>query len=202
MQPCYRSVRAPSSTLLRILRTQSENFCFFTQNTQANGYTNTTPLRRIPPEKTLPRGQPSRRYFSTSPCPQATVEASVLNLDFLRPAWKAEPPTFTWSGQAVASAHQLRNSLNRTRHASTDTWPLLRRLWGFNRRKSADALKRNDLPSFPGFLGDGAETTLGRSIAGKASNELKLRCTEIDGNGNVTLVNGEFRKAELIAKVQ
>ncbi|KAI4122753.1 MAG: hypothetical protein LQ347_006399 [Umbilicaria vellea] len=200
MQPCYRSVRAPSSTLLRILRTQSENACFFTQNPQANGYINTTASRRIPPEKTLPRGQPSRRYLSTSPCSQATVEASLLNLDFLRPAWKAEPPTFTRSGQHVASAHQLRNSLNGSRHASTNTWPLLRRLWGFNRRKAADALRPNDLPSFPGFLGDDAETTLGRSVSGKGSNELKLRCTEFDENGNVTLVNGEFKKAELIAK--
>lgn len=42
---------------------------------------------------------------------------------------------------------------------------------------------------------------LGRSLAGKASNELKLRCTEFDENGNVTLVNGEFKKSELIAKV-
>jgi magnesium transporter len=34
----------------------------------------------------------------------------------------------------------------------------------------------------------------------KPSNELKLRCTEFDENGNVTLVNGEFRKSELIQK--
>ncbi|KAK7625243.1 inner membrane magnesium transporter MRS2, mitochondrial precursor [Phyllosticta citricarpa] len=31
-------------------------------------------------------------------------------------------------------------------------------------------------------------------------NEPRLRCTEFDENGNVTLVNGEFRKSELIAK--
>jgi len=36
----------------------------------------------------------------------------------------------------------------------------------------------------------------------KPSSELKLRCTEFDENGNVTLVNGEFRKSELIAKVR
>ena len=42
---------------------------------------------------------------------------------------------------------------------------------------------------------------LGRNLSGKASNELKLRCTEFDENGNVTLVNGEFKKSELIAKV-
>lgn len=35
----------------------------------------------------------------------------------------------------------------------------------------------------------------------KLGNELKLRCTEIDENGNVITVNGEFKKSELIAKV-
>lgn len=38
-------------------------------------------------------------------------------------------------------------------------------------------------------------------MAGKAANELRLRCTEINEVGNVTLVNGEFKKSELIAKV-
>jgi len=42
---------------------------------------------------------------------------------------------------------------------------------------------------------------IGRSLSAKASNELRIRCTEFDINGDVTLVNGEFRKQELIAKV-
>jgi hypothetical protein len=36
----------------------------------------------------------------------------------------------------------------------------------------------------------------------KAGNELKLRCTEFDKQGRVTLVSGEFKKSELIAKVR
>ncbi|KAL8732360.1 MAG: hypothetical protein Q9166_002758 [cf. Caloplaca sp. 2 TL-2023] len=43
-------------------------------------------------------------------------------------------------------------------------------------------------------------TSFGRSKAGKAANELRLRCTEVNENGDVTLVNGEFKKSELIAK--
>lgn len=35
----------------------------------------------------------------------------------------------------------------------------------------------------------------------RAANELKMRCTELDEHGNVTLVSGEFKKSELIAKV-
>lgn len=200
MRPSYRSVCAPSSSLLRFLRTQSESVCFFTSNTKANGYTsNTTPRSTL--HNTLPRGQSSRRCLSTSPRLQATVEASVLNLDFLRPAWKAEPFTFTRPRQDVVRTHHLGNGLDGTRHASTDTWPLLRRLLGFKRRKPPDALKPHDLPDRPGFWSDEADVTLRRSIAGKVSNELKLRCTELDESGDVTLVDGEFKKAELIAKV-
>jgi magnesium transporter len=54
------------------------------------------------------------------------------------------------------------------------------------------------------FLDDGAEMSMfsgGRIMSSKLGNELRLRCTEFDENGNVTLVNGEFRKSELIAKV-
>ncbi|KAI4172963.1 MAG: hypothetical protein LQ343_003250 [Gyalolechia ehrenbergii] len=57
-----------------------------------------------------------------------------------------------------------------------------------------------ELPSLPSFLDDAGGTSLGRSKTGKAANELRLRCTEINENGDVTLVNGEFKKSELIAK--
>jgi magnesium transporter len=36
----------------------------------------------------------------------------------------------------------------------------------------------------------------------RTANELKMRCTELDEHGNVTLVSGEFKKSELIAKVR
>lgn len=55
-----------------------------------------------------------------------------------------------------------------------------------------------DLPPLPVFLDDANSGLGGRII--KPSNELKLRCTEFDENGNVVLVNGEFRKSELIQK--
>jgi magnesium transporter len=36
----------------------------------------------------------------------------------------------------------------------------------------------------------------------RTANELKMRCTELDEHGNVTMVSGEFKKSELIAKVR
>ena len=42
---------------------------------------------------------------------------------------------------------------------------------------------------------------LARALSRNPSGaDLKLRCTEFDGNGSVTLVSGEFKKSELIAK--
>lgn len=40
-----------------------------------------------------------------------------------------------------------------------------------------------------------------RQLSKKAASEPRLRCTEVDENGNVILVDGEFKKSELIAKV-
>lgn len=53
-------------------------------------------------------------------------------------------------------------------------------------------------------MDEGAEGmfNIGRSLSAKGTNELRIRCTEFDVNGDVTLVNGEFRKQELIAKVR
>jgi hypothetical protein len=42
--------------------------------------------------------------------------------------------------------------------------------------------------------------SLGRMT--RAANELKMRCTELDEQGNVKMVSGEFKKSELIARVR
>ncbi|KAJ5166178.1 uncharacterized protein N7482_004959 [Penicillium canariense] len=87
-----------------------------------------------------------------------------------------------------------------TRHASTNRRPLLRRLFDLKRGKSADY--KSNRNQGPALIDEGTEGifNIGRGLAAKASNELRIRCTEFDNNGNVTLVNGEFRKSELIAK--
>jgi len=89
-----------------------------------------------------------------------------------------------------------------TRHFCTTT-PLRDNFWRklrpASRKNGGRSLGQDDLPPLQGFLDDDAG--LGGRII-KPSSELKLRCTEFDENGNVTLVNGEFRKSELIAKVR
>lgn len=88
-----------------------------------------------------------------------------------------------------------------TRNGSTVRRPFLRRLFDLKRGKTADPKShRNQGPATTDEGTDGL-FNIGRGLAAKASNELRIRCTEFDKNGNVTLVNGEFRKSELIAKV-
>jgi magnesium transporter len=54
--------------------------------------------------------------------------------------------------------------------------------------------------SSQGSSSSGFGSSLGRIM--RPANELKMRCTELDEHGNVTLVSGEFKKSELIAKVR
>jgi magnesium transporter len=71
-------------------------------------------------------------------------------------------------------------------------------LRGLKKQKPVVHRQRSDLPPLASFLDDNGG--LGR--VSRPTNELKLRCTEFDESGNVTLINGEFKKSELIAKVR
>lgn len=93
----------------------------------------------------------------------------------------------------------------RTRHASTrvvrpqtSKWSTF---WSRFRRKS-ETRQRKEQESPQSYEDASAQLfNLSRALArSPASNDLKLRCTEFDVNGNVTLVSGEFKKSELIAK--
>ena len=197
------NISAPSSSLLRFLRSQTENICFFTPNAPKSipclrptaGYSRS---RSIQPKR-------ASRHFSTNPKCQATVESSMLNLDFLHSGSRKDSSFFPTLAKparpGVVISHKTQDGLRTYRWASSAARPLLARLWPLKRRKLDTALKPDDLPPLPGFLEEAGGTTLGRS-AGKVSNELKLRCTEFDENGKVTLMNGEFKKSELIAKVR
>ncbi|KAF2017366.1 cora-domain-containing protein [Aaosphaeria arxii CBS 175.79] len=59
-------------------------------------------------------------------------------------------------------------------------------------------------PPLSSFLDDATPNSLngigGLGRVSRSANELKMRCTELDEHGNVTMVSGEFKKSELIAK--
>lgn len=200
------SASAPSSSLLRFLRHQSQETCFFTPNPRLAGCHHST--RRPTPvlrRHVVDLYKPSSRHFTASHHHNATVEASVFNFDFLRQSpihgtsnppttvlrsWKDVPPTYVSQDKRAIYSQ-----------ASTNSTPFFKRFWHLKKKTPESALGPADLPPLPTFLNDPSGSVLGRSKIGKASNELKLRCTEVNQDGDVTLVSGEFRKSELIAKV-
>lgn len=166
----------PSSACLRFLRSVLEGPAV---------YANTTP--------STPGCRRRLRYLSSTPAPPWTL--ALTSTTRTRPR-QCSPPTAI-SSQAPAAHGSTARAHARALHSQ----PCLRQETFWRRlRQSRSASKpaANDhLPPLAGFLDDNAG--LGGRII-KPSNELKLRCTEFDENGNVTLVNGEFRKSELIQK--
>ncbi|KAK3113766.1 magnesium ion transporter [Teratosphaeriaceae sp. CCFEE 6253] len=87
-----------------------------------------------------------------------------------------------------------------TRNLATS--PVRSALWGRGRQPAKQAAARpllhDDLPPLQGFLDDHAGLNGGRVV--KPGYDLRLRCTEYDEHGKITLVDTEFKKSELIAK--
>lgn len=192
---------APSSSLLRFLRSQSEDICFFTSNSRAEACRRAHCRSFRAPLNIF---STSRRHINTTVPRQATVQHLSLGIDQPESLSRRQ----TSAGLSVPSSVNRHlpciskdnaSKLHAQRYASTESRPLLRRLLG--RRKADAGLNSNDLPPLPSFLDDVNGSTLGRSKTAKGTNELKLRCTEFNEDGKVTLVNGEFKKTELIAKV-
>lgn len=193
---------APSPNLLRFLRSQSESF-FFTSNP--------TKQRANTLKITSDRWNNSRgNWIRLSPAPcLAQIEASFLPV---WPAVKISTPrkssqlrtSLTTRSEAIRSI----KCVNFSSHGSSRNVSTKSRRWWHNwlfKKESYQKWKNSASPPITSFTDDGAEGNLfnlGRTLASKTLDEPRLRCTEFDENGNVTLVNGEFRKSELIAKVR
>ena len=189
---------APSKNLLRYLRFQFDNPSLFHPSFYRSPHCRSD-LKR-PTLHTAP--WISRSYScqkrSALSSPAATRPFTAPRSPYsYRPSTSSQP---TFGDPCHYPSRQIRSfsaTPNKTRHS-------LRRLLGFGRTKAKSELKPDDLPARPATIDDGLETNpfyVGRNIALKTSNEPRLRCTEFDENGNVTLVNGELKKSELIARV-
>lgn len=195
----------PSSSLLRFLKTQSEGVCFFSPNTRpAFVFDHAAPrgphLKARLAHKTL---KSITRCISTTVPRQATVEAGFLNLDFLWP--RSAALALRPQGRSISRTKlpiqdhpsgALRSSSTRT--GKWQEWH--RKLWGQTSKKGGRPLRPDDLP----ILEESSDSAfrMGHRISAKAAAQPKLRCTELDENGNVVLASGEFKKSELIAKVR
>lgn len=188
----------PSRSLLRFLRCQSKR-AFATHGPEA--IAGPVLCRRARSSNLATRRQ-SRALATTCERRTATLEASFLNLEPILRRLKSQDQQ-----QQLTSRCNFSTSRNvggwfkwgRPSKGSTPKWH--ERLWGITGWKGEKSLKPDDLPSHDEY-GDGSSIfNSRRTMAAKAASEPRLRCTEVDENGNVILVDGEFKKMELIAKV-
>ncbi|KAJ9500447.1 magnesium ion transporter [Exophiala xenobiotica] len=165
---------APSRSLLRFLRSQTDTIF-------------TTPVS--------PTRPPHARYFNTTSARCSRIQTTSIDALWQRhrDSYKALP-----APRCVPSNPPQSRSTSSGSH-SPGFW--LRWL----RRRQATA--RSKLPPDPpGGSSNYDETSaqlfnLSRALSRNSPGaDLKLRCTEFDANGSVTMVAGEFRKSELIAK--
>ncbi|EED19397.1 magnesium ion transporter (Mrs2), putative [Talaromyces stipitatus ATCC 10500] len=190
---------APSPNLLRFLRSQSDTLFFTSNPTNLNANTasnqwNNGKYRRI-----------NWIRLNSAPC-LAQIESSFL---LVWPSVKI--PTSRKSSQLRTSLttrpEAIRSSecVNYPRYAASRNVSTNHKRWWNNwfKKDAYQKWKNSTSPPITSFTDEGAEGNLfnlGRTLASKSLDEPRLRCTEFDENGNVTLVNGEFRKSELIAK--
>jgi len=202
-------VPAPSPTLLKFLKSQSESICFFSPNPRPGFIFDHAAPRGIQVRLRVVKAlsKPSARCLSTTAPRKAIVEANVLNLDFLWP----RSATSILNSQSTHSRDIARSrrlecggALISQRANSSGSKKWHQKLWGIRSLKGGIQLRPDDLPSTLFGSEDSSDTSmfsLGRHISAKAAAQPKLRCTELDENGNVILASGEFKKSELIAKV-
>ncbi|KAH9224822.1 hypothetical protein DL95DRAFT_350851 [Leptodontidium sp. 2 PMI_412] len=200
---------APSSSLLKFLKSQSESICFFSPNPRP-GFTfdHAAPRARVPQPRTCGSVKsPSKaRRLSTSSPRRATVEAGFLNLEFLWPRSSSTALKAPWTDSHDTARNRslgYGGSLTTQRNAHSGSKKWHQKLWGVTSLRGGRPLRPDDLPStLHGSEEDSDNSmfSLGRHISAKAAAQPKLRCTEFDENGNVVLASGEFKKSELIAK--
>ena len=199
---------APSPTLLKFLKSQSENICFFSPNARPGFvFDHAAPRASILRSQILKvPSRPSARSLSTTTARRATVEAGFINLNFVRPRVANEtlhPKSPQCRSTSRMKKPSYENFLPAHRAASTGWHNWREKVW--TRKKKGPVLQPDDLPDsfYPRDDGGDSMFSLGRHISAKAAAQLsKVRCTELDENGNVVLASGEFKKSELIAKVR
>ncbi|CAG8977237.1 hypothetical protein HYALB_00007933 [Hymenoscyphus albidus] len=193
---------APSTALLKFLKSQSESVCFFTANTGQSPQLYHTAPRATLRLCTSSFSRAPRRCLSTTASRCAPVKSGPANLDFLRPKPNTSALQHRAQSRPTTCIRQAytKGAIQGRRNASTGFRKWAQKIWGTNRSKGGRGLRPDDLPKGRSEGSETAVFSLGRAVSAKAAAQPKLRCTELDENGNVTLASGEFKKSELIAK--
>ncbi|PHH52079.1 Mitochondrial inner membrane magnesium transporter MRS2 [Ceratocystis fimbriata CBS 114723] len=187
---------APSRALLRFLRAQSENRPFFSPRCRvlgnelrgirvysshsSNGSYNATTSPISPPNAANPLAR-------ITPATPVTV-SSILTLPVLKRTPSLGPARgFSGSGRTQASGPNC-GSGEEERILSWRERIFNMRISSMNKDAETQAMEERYM------------FNPRRTLTAKAALEPRLRCTEVDENGEVSLTDSEFKKTELIAK--
>ncbi|KAK4117486.1 cora-domain-containing protein [Canariomyces notabilis] len=183
----------PSQRLLRFLRAQSEALSF---TECASAWS----ARHV---CTCSRPRSSLRPSSTTAAAQRRLPAQTTLLDVGGLLLHRTPrKQRTAAATAGIKSHGFSPTVGGARrYASTDsgdklTWQEL--LFGPRPKSQRDPLKEEDIRVQ--LEEESGSIFQRRSLTAKAALDPRLRCTEVDGNGKVIMVDGELKKSELIAK--
>jgi magnesium transporter len=204
MRPALRAP-APSSALLRYLKTQSDAACFYIP-VSLSGVTSPSSSARNLHSHSKPSCEPPRigsRHHSTL---TALPWASKHTKGFLRSSRQCHTYQCHRSQRRNSSIGRdlgARSAPSSQRNGSTwaKPWLWMDKLRHHARRGEGGKLRPDDLPRGREDSTETSVFSLGRVVSAKAAAQPKVRCTELDEYGNVTLASGEFKKSELIAKV-
>ncbi|KAH8882741.1 cora-domain-containing protein [Thozetella sp. PMI_491] len=200
--PPALSFPAPSQSLLRFLRArvQSEGLAVFAPSHAL------TPLPRCAARSGAHRPiccPPQPRRDRSLLEPSATSKRNAT--DLLSPRRPAPKPSRKPGGPASRRTREFSTTPRAQSYTSgggshddhcRPSW----QNWLFgNSKKAAERLNPGDLPRRESDSDSGSIFPR-RSLSAKAALDPRLRCTEVDGEGKVIMVDGEFKKSELIAK--
>ncbi|KAI0384453.1 cora-domain-containing protein [Hypomontagnella monticulosa] len=189
----------PSLRLLRFLRLQSENLSFFSSNHGVKASIGRATRRVVCATERNRRASPVGYKVDSSQ--DAVLQAGMLDLDSIiqtrhygasKTARQKNLPYF------VPNIGLRYSSSDRPPARCQQTWR--EKLWGWGTKKGPTPLEPDDLPNVDRGADTNSMFNSRRQLSQKAALEPRLRCTEVDENGNVILVDGEFKKSELIAR--
>jgi magnesium transporter len=199
-------VPAPSSALLKFLKSQTDAACFCNASLQPGLTTPSTPSSNPHLRSNLPCSIPRTvsRYHTTSVAlPSTSKPAKGL---FRSPRTRLTHQSPRLQCRSILNGRPLGTHLVSYSQRNGSTWSRpwvwMDKLRHNGRRARGGKLRPDDLPRGREDSTETSVFSLGRAVSAKAAAQPKVRCTELDEYGNVTLASGEFKKSELIAKVQ
>ncbi|AEO65108.1 uncharacterized protein THITE_2111749 [Thermothielavioides terrestris NRRL 8126] len=184
---------APSRRLLRFLRAQSESLVFADSASRLPNRRHACICTKAKPSTKLVRTPAPRR--------RPALQAAFLHIDAILPKALTKQRTAAGSKSQDLSppggAPRYASSAQTPRQDGTRlTWQEW--LFGPDPKKEREPLKEGDIRVQ--LEEESGSIFQRRSLTAKAAMDPRLRCTEVDGNGNVIMVDGELKKSELIAK--